>query len=64
MTLANRAALAAELHRSVGASVVLSGADVSRVGLSEAQAERYTAGGGEDKWKVPIRIQRNDPVRK
>ncbi|CAK9035519.1 U2 snRNP-associated SURP motif-containing protein (140 kDa Ser/Arg-rich domain protein) (U2-associated protein SR140) [Durusdinium trenchii] len=38
VTLANRAALAAELHRSVGASVVLSGADVSRVGLSEAQA--------------------------
>ena len=39
VTLANRAALAAQLHhRDPSARIVLSGADVSGVGSSEAQA--------------------------
>lgn len=37
LALANRATVAAELHQRTGAPIVLSGADVSRVGTSEAQ---------------------------
>ena len=37
VTLANRAAVAAQLHHRTGARIILSGADVSRVGSSEAQ---------------------------
>ena len=44
-TLAARCAQAAELHRRFGAPVVLSGADVSGVGVSEAQAR-------EPKWNT------------
>ena len=40
VTLANRAAVAAELHHRTGARIILSGADVSRVGSSEAQVPR------------------------
>ena len=40
VTLANRAAVAAELHHRLGARIILSGADVSRVGSSEAQVPR------------------------
>ena len=39
-TLAARCATAAELQRRLGALVVLSGADVSGVGVSEAQARQ------------------------
>ncbi|CAK9117812.1 unnamed protein product [Durusdinium trenchii] len=38
LTLANRAARAAQLHKTLGASIILSGADVSKVGITEAQA--------------------------
>lgn len=38
LTLANRTAHAAQLHKTFGAPIILSGADVSRVGITEAQA--------------------------
>ena len=49
LTLANRTARAAQLHKKLGAPIILSGADVSRVGITEAQAMKQILSSAQHK---------------